>query len=57
MLKSKVYSIPHNKQRALDKFIEEQLAKGYIVPSKSPIVSLVFFVKKKNSELQLIQNY
>jgi hypothetical protein len=50
-LKSKVYPIPHNEQEALDKFIEEQLAKGYIVPSKSPIASSVFFVKKKNSEL------
>jgi hypothetical protein len=56
-LKSKVYSIPHNEQGALDKFIEEQLAKGYIVPSKSPMASLVFFVKKKNGELRLIQDY
>jgi hypothetical protein len=56
-LKSKVYPIPHNKQGALNKFIEEQLAKGYIVPSKSPMALLIFFVKKKNGELQLIQNY
>jgi hypothetical protein len=50
-LKSKVYPIPHNKQGALNKFIEERLAKGYIVPSKSPMASPVFFVKKKNGEL------
>jgi hypothetical protein len=50
-LKSKVYSISHNKQGALNKFIEEQLAKRYIVSSKSPIASSVFFVKKKNGEL------
>jgi hypothetical protein len=56
-LKSKVYPISHNKQGALDKFIEEQLAKGYIVPSKSPMASSVFFIKKKNGELQLIQDY
>jgi hypothetical protein len=56
-LKSKVYPIPHNEQGALDKFIEEQLAKGYIVPSKSPMASPVFFVKKKNGELRLIQDY
>jgi hypothetical protein len=56
-LKSKVYPIPHNKQKVLDKFIEEQLAKGYIVPFKSPMASPVFFVKKKNGELQLIQDY
>jgi hypothetical protein len=50
-LKSKVYPIPYNEQGALNKFIEEQLAKGYIVPSKSPMASPVFFVKKKNSKL------
>jgi hypothetical protein len=56
-LKSKIDPIPHNEQGALDKFIEKQLAKGYIVPSKSPMASPVFFVKKKNGELQLIQDY
>jgi hypothetical protein len=56
-LKSKVYPIPYNEQGALNKFIEEQLAKGYIVPSKSPMASPVFFVKKKNGELRLIQDY
>jgi hypothetical protein len=49
--------IPHNKQGALDNFIEEQLAKGYIVPSEFPMASPVFFVKKKNGELQPIQDY
>jgi hypothetical protein len=56
-LKSKVYPIPHNEQGALNKFIEEQLVKGYIIPSKSPMASPVFFFKKKNRELQLIQDY
>jgi hypothetical protein len=56
-LKLKVYPISHNEQGALDEFIEEQLAKGYIVPSKSPMASPVFFVKKKNGELRLIQDY
>jgi hypothetical protein len=50
-LKLKVYPIPHNKQGALDKFIEEQLTKDYIISSKSPMASSVFFVKKKNGEL------
>jgi hypothetical protein len=50
-LKSKVYLISHNEQGALNKFIEEQLAKGYIVLSKSLMVSPVFFVEKKNSKL------
>jgi hypothetical protein len=50
-LKSKVYLISYNEQKALDKFIEEQLVKGYIIPPKSPMASLVFFVKKKNGKL------
>jgi hypothetical protein len=41
----------------LGKFIEEQLAKSYIVSLKSLMASSVFFVKKKNSKLQLIQDY
>ncbi|KAJ3884843.1 hypothetical protein GG344DRAFT_83437 [Lentinula edodes] len=35
-----------NEQEELDRFLEENLRKGYIVPSKSPISSPVFFVKK-----------
>jgi hypothetical protein len=57
ILKSKVYPISHNKQGALNKFIEEQLAKGYIIPFKSLMVFPIFFVKKKNGELWLIQDY
>lgn len=33
------------------------LAKGYIIPSKSPMVSLVFFVKKKDRKLYFVQDY
>jgi hypothetical protein len=56
-IKSKVYPIPINKQSALDDFIKENLAKGYIVPSKLPMASPVFFVKKKDGKLRLIQDY
>jgi hypothetical protein len=56
-IKSKVYPMPINKQLALDDFIKENLAKGYIVPSKSPMASPVFFVKKKDGKLRLIQDY
>lgn len=31
--------------------------KGYIVPSKSPMVSSVFFVKKKDGKLRFVQDY
>jgi hypothetical protein len=56
-IKLKVYPMPINKQSALNDFIKENLAKGYIVPSKSPMISPVFFVKKKDSKLRLIQDY
>ena len=41
----------------LGRFLEEALAKGYIVPSKSPMASPVFFVKKKDGRLRFVQDY
>ncbi len=43
--------------RTLVVFLEEQLKKGYIVPSISPYTSPFFFVKKKDSKLQPVQDY
>ncbi len=42
---SKVYPMPLNEQEELDRFLDENLQKGYIAPSKSPMASPVFFVK------------
>ena len=56
-IRSKVYPMPMNKQEELDWFLEENVRKGYIVPSKSPIASPVFFVKKKDGWLRLVQDY
>jgi hypothetical protein len=55
LLCSKVYPMPVNKQAELDWFLKEK--KGYIIPSKSPMLSPVFFVKKKDGKLHLIQDY
>lgn len=41
----------------LGHFLDDTLAKGYIVLSKSPMVSLVFFIKKKDGKLRFMQNY
>ena len=41
----------------LDKWIDENIEKGYIKPSKSPWAVLVFFIKKKDRKLRLIQDY
>jgi hypothetical protein len=44
-------------QVELDKWLEENLAKGYHRPSKSPMASPVFFIKKKDGKLRLVQDY
>ena len=54
---SKIYPMPVNEQEELDHFLEENLHKGYILSSKSLIASFVFFVKKKEGRLWLIQDY
>lgn len=54
---SKVFPMPLNEQDEIDQFLEENLHKGYIVPSKSLITSSVFFIKKKNSWHCLVENY
>ena len=47
----KVYPMSLIKQKELDDFLEENLSSGRIHPSKSPMVSLVFFMKKKDGKL------
>ena len=37
--------------------MKEHVTKGYLVPSKSPMVSPVFFIKKKDGKLRLVQDY
>ena len=38
-------------------FMEEQLRKGYIRPSKLLQTSLVFFVRKKDEKKRMVQDY
>ncbi len=44
-------------QKELDNFLWENLANGHIHPSKSPMGAPVFFIKKKDGSLCLIQDY
>ena len=44
-------------QRQLDEFLDENLCTGRIRPSKSPMASPVFFIKKKDGSLRLVQDY
>jgi len=54
---SKVYLLSLVEQKELDIFLEENLRTGRICPSKSPMAALVFFIKKKDSSLWLVQDY
>src|SRR5258707_2111119 len=44
-------------QKELDDFLQENLANSHIHPSKSPMGAPVFFVKKKDGSLCLVQDY
>jgi len=54
---SKVYPLSPVEQKELDSFLKENLRTGRICPSKSPMAALVFFIKKKDSSLRLVQDY
>ena len=45
----KVYPLTLLETKEMNKFINENLAKGYIRPSKSPMASPFFFIDKKDS--------
>jgi len=49
----KVYPLTVLEQAELDKFLKENLEKGYIQPSKSPMASPFFFINKKDG----MENY
>jgi hypothetical protein len=55
--KVKSYPMSPAEQVELDKWLEKNLAKGYLRPSKSPMASPVFFIKKKDGKLRLVQDY
>jgi len=54
---SKIYPLSPVEQKELDSFLEENLRTGRIRPSKSPIAAPVFFIKKKDGSLRLVQDY
>jgi len=54
---SKVYLLSPLEQAELDTFLEENLRTRQIRPLKSSIAAPVFFIKKKDSSLRLVQDY
>jgi hypothetical protein len=53
----KVYPLSVTEQAELDNFLTENLKTGCIRPSKFPMASPVFFIKKKDGSLRLVQDY
>ena len=56
-LDCKIYPLSHTEQVQLNEFISEHLRTGCIRPSKSPMASPFFFVKKKDGSLRPVQDY
>ena len=55
--KGKVYPLSREEREEVREFVKEQLRKGYIQPSKSPQMALVFFVEKKDGKKRMVQDY
>ena len=53
----KVYPLSPREQVELDAFLKENLRTRRIRPSKSTMASPVFFIKKKDGSLWIIQDY
>ena len=50
-LDCKIYPLNPEEQKALEAFLKENLETGRIKPSKSPMASPFFFIKKKDGSL------
>ena len=53
----KRYNLTPQERIELDKFLKENLEKGYIRPSQSPMASSFFFVDKKDGKLRPCKDY
>jgi len=55
--KEKVYPLSREEREEVREFIQKQLRKRYIWPSKSPQMAPVFFVRKKDGKKWMVQDY
>ena len=55
--KGKVYPLLREEREEVREFVQEQLRKGYIRPSKSLQTAPVFFVGKKDEKKRMVQDY
>lgn len=54
---AKIYPLSPREQNSLDDWINEELRKGYIRPSTSPVAAPFFFVKKADGGLRPCMDY
>ena len=54
---AKVYQMPHKQVTFLHKWLDDELAKGFIRPSKSLYPSPTFLIDKKNGNYRVVQDY
>mgnify|MGYP000532974220 FL=1 len=52
-----IYGLSEPELEALRTYLDENLAKGFIQPSKSPVGAPILFVKKKDGSLRLCVDY
>jgi len=55
--KGRIYPLSKNEREEVQAFIEDQLRKRYIRPSKLPQTSPVFFVGKKDNSKRMVIDY
>ena len=55
--KDKIYPLSRVEREEVQEFVKDQLRKGYIRPLKSPQMSPVFFVLKKDGKKRMVQDY
>ncbi|KAK3539568.1 hypothetical protein QTP70_010276 [Hemibagrus guttatus] len=53
--KGRIYSLTLPEEKAMEEYIKEALAQGYICPSTSPAASSFFFVAKKDGALERLR--
>ena len=54
--KGRIYPLSKNEREEVQNFIEDHLRKGYIRPLKSPQISPVCFIGKKNSSKRMVMD-
>jgi len=55
--KGRIYPLSKDEREKVQNFVEDQLRKGYIRPKKSPQMSSVFFVGKKDGKKRMVIDY